>query len=102
MLKFYFSGLRDTADAELLRQLGVTRVLVDPHDLPNAAAFPHVALDSGAYRAFKAGKPLDLPALLRAASSREFDMVFADVFGDAELSYQVYHTVKQVLPVTVR
>ncbi len=101
MLKFYFSGLRDTADAATLQPLGVTRVLVDPHDLPNAAAFPHVALDSGAYRAFKAGTSLDLPALLHAATSRAFDMVFADVFGDAEASYQVYQTVKQTLPVTV-
>jgi len=103
-MHFYYSGLRDECDVEILHAAEVTRVLVDPHDLPHAAGFPNVVLDSGAYRAFKAGKPLDVQALIEAASSRQLDFVVADVFGDAEASWQVYQSVKkaitgQVIPV---
>lgn len=97
-MDFYFSGLRDRRDVALLRDAGVPRVLVDPHDARNAADFPHAILDSGAYRAWKAGKPLDVARLLLVAHSRPWDFVVADVFGDAEAGLNVWRDLVAALP----
>jgi len=87
---FYFSGLKDQRDVAALRAQSVTHVLVDPVDLPRAVTFPHVVLDSGAYRRWKQNLPYPgRAAFLTLARSRPFDAVVADdVFGDAEASFQ--------------
>jgi len=54
----YFSGVSSMKEAELLRVAGVCHVLIDPFDLRNGESFPRVAMDSGAYRAYKRGTPL--------------------------------------------
>lgn len=80
---FYFSGLASRVEARLFREAGVANVLVDPKDLGNADGFPNVALDSGAYRAFKKGAALDIAAYLELARSRSFAFhVAPDVIGD--------------------
>jgi hypothetical protein len=84
---FYFSGLASHVEAGLFREAGVKNVLVDPKDLANAEGFENVALDSGAYRAFKSQTALDIPAYLALARSRPFAFhVAPDVVGNAELT----------------
>lgn len=81
---FYFSGLASPVEAGLFREAGVKNVLVDPRDLANADGFENVALDSGAYRAFKKQTALNIPAYLELARSRPFAFhVAPDVIGDA-------------------
>jgi hypothetical protein len=84
---FYFSGLASRVEADLFREAGVKNVLVDPKDLANADGFENIALDSGAYRAFKSQTSLDIPAYLELARSRPFAFhVAPDVIGNAELT----------------
>ncbi len=97
----YFSGIKDERDATLLRSAGIEHVLCDDHDLPNAAGFEHVALDSGAYRAFKDGRVLTVADYARQLDQLQrqrstwFDFVVApDVIGDADLSRRNWQTLR--------
>lgn len=60
-MELYFSGIAGKIEYRMLESAGVERLLVDQFDLehipPERA---HVALDSGAYRAFKRHLKLDL------------------------------------------
>ena len=73
---FYFSGVSSRKEAELLKAAGVRHVLADPDDIANAAGF-ELALDSGAYRAFKNKQELDKPRLYALAKEKTLDFVVA-------------------------
>lgn len=95
-MKFYFSGAAGNGEIAMLHKAGVERILVDPDDYWGVLYYlerqrgeiwwPNIALDSGAYRAYKNGEELDLhefaAALLRM-DANNFDFVVApDVIGD--------------------
>ncbi len=65
-MKMYFSGLASPAEAAILQSVGVRDCLTDPDDWSNMMDIAYApfrcALDSGAYRAFKAGAPLEVDA----------------------------------------
>lgn len=85
MPTFYFSGLSDPTMPALLHQAGVHHVLGDPTDFPRLMSFPSRTLDNGAYRAFKNGRPLDIPAFLSLVEQHHHTIDFAiapDVVGD--------------------
>lgn len=85
MATYYFSGVAGASEAGYLRAAGVQHVLVDPTDLKNAAGFRHVVLDSGAYRCFKRGVPLDPAAYQAFARRTAADWHLApDVIGNAQ------------------
>ncbi len=87
-MKFYFSGLKSQSEVRMLQEASVTTVLVDQFDVGQAATFSHVALDSGAFRAWKRDLTLDLETYVTVAQSRAFDSVTAlAVFADAQASY---------------
>jgi len=99
---FYFSGLSGDTEAEVLKTAGIQHVLVDPTDLARAQGFAHIALDSGAYRAFKKGNALDIPSYLQLATSDVFDFFVApDVIGDPESSHDNWeaHKCPGMIPV---
>lgn len=54
----YFSGVSGNWERDTLQDARVNHILVDPFDLQYTANFNHVAMDSGAYRAYKRGVPL--------------------------------------------
>ena len=87
-MKFYFSGVKSKNELEWLKEAGISRVLVDPTDFPNVINWPgNIALDSGAYRAFKSGKPLNLETYQSIATSYCLDFVVApDAIGDSALT----------------
>ena len=68
-MKLYFSGVASAKEAHILQSIGINDYLADPKDWHNVTAIDesikHAAVDSGAYRAFKAGAP----ALGRAANA---------------------------------
>jgi len=62
-MKFYFSGVEGMAELEMLREAGATHLLVDPVQLARLHGELdgfRLALDSGSYRAWKAGKESNL------------------------------------------
>jgi hypothetical protein len=97
-MKLYFSGLASTTEAAWLRAAAVDHVLADPKDFDNTRGLTHIALDSGAYRAFKSGQPLDIEAYQRLAlfvgGALDFH-VQPDVIGDPQASHQHWLTYRQ-------
>jgi len=89
-MRLYFSGVNDRKTYRMLAEAGVRYILVDQFDLKNVpGARPNVALDSGAYRAWKKNWTLDRDfyAETVAEAGREFDFVVnLDVFGDEATS----------------
>ena len=89
---FYFSGVRSNREASLLLSAGITDVLVDPASYRNLAPdlFPRMALDSGAYAAFKAGRVLSTKEYLSTLSGlplAQFDWLTCnDVIGNPGLT----------------
>lgn len=103
-MRLYLSGVAGPAEADMLRAASdfgpaVRYVLADPTDWPNVAegatgADWGLALDSGAYRAWKrGGGALDIPGYLRLAgslcaspdsSTRPDFCVAPDIIGDPE------------------
>jgi hypothetical protein len=86
-VKLCFSGLGGAEEALALSEAGVQAVLVDPKDLPRALSFPHVVLDSGAYRVWKRGGAVDVDGYLELVESLGNRIDFAvapDVIGDPE------------------
>ncbi|MCO5243899.1 MAG: hypothetical protein M9927_08735, partial [Anaerolineae bacterium] len=60
-MRYYLSGVADRADAQLLLEMGIPNILIDPFQfwqigLDLVRQFPHVALDSGSYRIWKQEK----------------------------------------------
>jgi hypothetical protein len=67
-MEFYFSGVASDVEFNMLKAAGVSRVLVDPADLPNVDGWTgQVALDCGAYRAWKGGKTFSFHDYMRIA-----------------------------------
>lgn len=86
-MKLYFSGLSGPSEYHMLEAAGVRHLLVDPFDLKHIpVGRAHLALDCGAYRAFKRNLKLGLDDYLAIARSRgPFDFaVSLDEIGDAE------------------
>jgi hypothetical protein len=102
-MKMYFSGIAGKTEAEMLRQVGVERVLVDSKDLKNSVGFKNIVLDSGAYRVFKKGGSIDIVEYCRLAQSYPFDFVAApDVIGnpiETELNWQKVKHIPNMVPV---
>lgn len=99
---FYFSGIASKVEADCLRAAGVRHVLVDPTDLPNATGFAHIALDSGAYRSWKTGTPVDIEAYKALARCGQFAWhVAPDVIGDPQATRQRWleHRQPRMVPV---
>jgi len=80
----YFSGIASAVEEEILREAGVKHVLADPKDFKHVQGFERRVLDSGAYRAWKAGTELDVEAYIAFACEQEgLDFwVMPDVIGD--------------------
>jgi len=95
-MKYYFSGIGSTEERDMLTEAGVTRILVDPTDLHNADGMnTQVALDSGAYRAFKNRTTIDVDLYLEVARSRPFEFIVApDVLGDIDTTIAHWNCVK--------
>lgn len=88
-MKMYFSGLQGKAEIAMVRAAGIRYALMDQFQYAKNGdpGFPHLVLDSGAYRVFKKGGKLDIPRYLDTAASRTWDFVVCpDVIGDAEAS----------------
>ena len=95
MLRF-FSGVASKQEFNFLLEAGIRWILVDPIqwrqvvskvELPNDM---HIALDSGAYRAFKKGQEQLMPLAEYEAVAMSFDFDFVvspDVIGDWQRSY---------------
>ena len=77
-----------------MEEAEVEHVLVDPFNVKNADAFKYIAMDSGAYRAFK--KEVALPAI--PAGNWEF-VVSPDVIGDPQASWSAWMAEKSKMPV---
>lgn len=59
-MDLYFSEIAGPSKYRMLEVAGVRHLLIDPFDLKRIPArHPHVALDSGAYRAFNHDLSLD-------------------------------------------
>jgi hypothetical protein len=86
MQKFYFSGLSGPKETQWLRDCGVASVLADPADFGRCEGFRDVALDSGAYRAYKAGRVLTEKVWFADLAALPLDrldfMIQPDVLGD--------------------
>lgn|GEM_PF-896936 len=95
-MRYFFSGIGSTEERDMLIEAGVQRLLVDPTDLHNANGMnAQVALDSGAYRAFKNGTTIDVDRYLEVARSRPFEFVVApDVLGDMDATIANWNRVK--------
>ena len=90
----YFSGVKSAKELGMLKLAGVGHVLVDQFDVWSSGVLEwdgHVALDSGAYWAFKHGKVLRTgsyrQALSRLVGMRKFDFIVGlDDIGDPRQS----------------
>jgi len=93
-LRLYFSGIASGMEAAMLRDAGVSDVLVDPFDLQHVDGFARIAMDSGAYRSFKKGVPLP------SVPSGDFDFVVSpDVIGDPDASRLAWESDRNKIPV---
>ena len=98
-MKYYMSGISGDAEIKLLSAAGAHHVLVDQFDLAHGLGFPALALDSGAYRAFKNGLTLstaDYATRVRGIT-RPLDFVVSlDVIGDPVQSLQNWRALKDL------
>jgi hypothetical protein len=88
-MQFYFSGISNHSAYKLLEAAGVQHLMADPFDQKHIPAMrDHLALDSGAYRAFKRGLSLDLEEYLAFVRSHgPFDFaVSLDKIGDHQVT----------------
>ena len=95
-MRYFFSGIGSTEERDMLQEAGVTRILVDPTDLHNADGMnAQVALDSGAYHAFKNRTTIDVDRYLEVVRSRSFEFIVApDVLGDMDATIANWNRVK--------
>lgn len=116
-MKMYFSGISSAKEAQILKSLGIRDALADPIDWPNMAdcGFSNVALDSGAYRAFKAGSPISnvdewcamIEKRVESVWSLDFEsdldfITMPDVLGDPEATWERWTYIKGKLNSTDR
>ncbi len=97
-MQLYFSGVSGVSEASMLAEAGVTHYLADPTDFPRLPADSIRALDSGAYRAFKAGKFLDVDVYCKFVESQNGALAFAvapDVIGDYDATLSNWERVRQ-------
>ncbi len=99
MCGFFFSGIASETERELLLTNGATHLLVDPFDLPPIANYGGpVALDSGAYRAFKKGyelTPEGMAPFYRSIDISRFAFVTTcDVLGNPQKSMENWRTLR--------
>lgn len=90
-MRMYFSGV-DKDTVVLLRQAGITRLVVNPADVALAEGF-HFGADSGAYPVFKANRRVvveeHLAAIARIRLSHTPDFVaMPDVIDDAAETFE--------------
>jgi hypothetical protein len=100
-MKLYFSGISDDSAYRMLKQAGGKHLLVDPSDYAHIPAKrPHVALDSGAYRAFNRGYRLDPEKyLVFALGHGPFDFtVSPDVIGNPRASRENWERLRRLTP----
>jgi hypothetical protein len=98
-MKLYFSGIAGPSEYRMLERAGVRHLLADPFDLKHIpAGRPHVALDSGAYRAFKGGLSLDLERYLTFVRSHgPFDFaVSLDEIGAPRASRENWERLRRL------
>jgi len=98
-MRYYFSGIKSSKEFSWLHQAGIQRFLVDPKDVKNIVwdVNPDVIRDSGAYRAFKAGKSLDAGRFLETEIDPRFTLVVApDVIGDMDTTLTNWNQVKHL------
>lgn len=100
-MKLWFSGVKSQRERAMLETAGVELVLADQFDYKNVADWPgKVAIDSGAYRFYKKGGTLDIPAYLTFLDELEREVEFAiapDVFGDHDASDANWQEVKRLV-----
>lgn len=96
-MKIYFSGCAGPSERDMLVAAGVRDYLCDPADYPNLPAERDAfALDSGAYRAWKAGVELDIPTWLHFCQSVEEEpdfLIMPDVLGDWQATWKRWRIV---------
>jgi hypothetical protein len=86
-VSLYFSGVAGRCEAEILHRAGVTSYVVDTRDARNMPYMPikgRVVVDSGAYRAWKSGKPLTVEGWVTSLPDdpRIEAFIMPDVIGD--------------------
>lgn len=105
-MKLYFSGVSGRSEFEMLTEAGVSDFLADKWDIDNI--FIHldtrVALDSGAYRAWKKGTPINVHEYLHYCTLNNFYdfKVMLDVFGQPHHTWEnwvAYFQGKDFVPV---
>lgn len=97
-MDLYFSGLKSPNDIDIVYSAGVKLVLVDQFDYVKNKAHLldkgfKIALDSGAYRAFKQGQTLDPVQYLDLIRNADVDFEFVvtlDVIGSPEQTYKIW------------
>lgn len=105
-MQFFFSGISDRKNYDLLIANGASHLLVDPYDLPNIEGWQGpAALDSGAYRLFREGKkkgvtleltPAMTAQLLRPLNLNRFTFTTTcDVVGNPEKTRKNWRTLQR-------
>jgi len=98
-MKLYFSGVAGASEYQMLESAGVERLLVDPFDLKHVPLErTHVALDSGAYRAFKHNLKLDLEDSLAVVRNHgPFDFAVAlDIISNPQASRENWEQLRRL------
>lgn len=88
-MKFYFSGVEGAAELGMLREAGVSCLLLDPTQLAKLDGHLgglHLALDSGAYRLFKQNKARHLAGYAETVErwQRHYTFDFVTTLDDFE------------------
>lgn len=98
-MQFYLSGIAGKGEFGMINAADTQLpLLVDPVDLKQVTDWHgSLALDSGAYRAFKKETTIDINHYLDAAHSRAFDFVVApDVIGNPQQTLENWLAVKDI------
>lgn len=96
MMRFYFSGVESESELEMLREAGVSRLLLDPWQmdkLHDKLGGFRLALDSGAYRLFKQNKARNLAGYAETVDTwqrRGYEFDFVTTLDDMENSTRSY------------
>jgi hypothetical protein len=102
VMKFYFSGISDPTTFAWLEQAKVKNILVDHRDSVNIPQHRRIEmLDSGAFRAYKAGTQINLRAYIAGVEKlhERCDYIVApDVVGDSFQTLENWRAVNRELP----
>lgn len=105
-MNLYFSGVASTEEARMLQTAGVKLYLSDMQDSVNVPVdYGEFALDSGAYRAWKAGKPLETTEWMnslhdwydRTRLGTPSFVVMPDILGDWQATWNRWQAVKSIV-----